>query len=122
VLLPTWPDAVCAEPAPVEPVLLPTWAEPAPVEPVLLPTRVEAVWAEPWPVEPVLLPSLSPPFVLGLTLPLSLPELLLLELAVAVAGLELALALLCAPLLDFALPFAAGALVVWLLAPLPPLV
>ena len=52
-----------AEPAPVEPELLPTWlvvlAEPAPVEPELLPTWVEAVCAEPAPVEPVLLPSLS---------------------------------------------------------------
>jgi hypothetical protein len=63
VLLPTWPEAVLAEPAPVEPVLLPTCppdvvlAEPAPVEPVLLATPVDIVCAEPWPVEPVLLPT-----------------------------------------------------------------
>jgi hypothetical protein len=33
------------------------WAEPAPVDPVLLPTWVDVVWAEPAPVDPVLLPT-----------------------------------------------------------------
>ncbi len=90
--MPTWPEAVWAEPAPVDPVLLPTW--------------VDAVWAEPAPVEPVLLPSASPEsWVLVLSSPfpdlppavspreseLFSPVSLWFELAGAIAGLEAAL-------------------------------